>query len=78
MTRVISIEDLKGLFTKPYGTEAPTKQKWAEFYNENVIFIDPTQETECLNSYIKAQEKLVKRCDDVFLETHAISITEYC
>ena len=30
MTRVISIEDLKGLFTKPYGTDAPTKQKWAE------------------------------------------------
>ena len=27
MTRVISIEDLKGLFTKPYGTDAPTKQK---------------------------------------------------
>ena len=45
MTRVISIEDLKGLFTKPYGKDAPTKQKWAEFYNENVIFIDPTQET---------------------------------
>ena len=43
MTRVISIEDLKGLFTKPYGADAPTKQKWAEFYNENVIFTDPTQ-----------------------------------
>ena len=38
MQRVISIEDLKGLFTIPYGTDAPTKQKWAEFYNENVIF----------------------------------------
>ena len=49
MTRVISIEDLKGLFTKPYGTDAPTKQKWAEFYNENVIFTDPTQETEGLD-----------------------------
>ena len=40
MKKVISIEDLKGLFTKPYGTNAPTKQKWDEFYNENVIFID--------------------------------------
>jgi len=29
MTKAISIEDLKGLFTKPYGTDAPTKQKWA-------------------------------------------------
>ena len=78
MTRVISNEDLKALFTKPYGTDAPTKKKWAEFYNENVIFQDPTQETEGLESYVKAQEKLVKRCDDVFLETHAISITGDC
>ena len=61
MTKAISIEDLKGLITKPYGTDAPTKQKWAEFYNENVIFTDPTQETEGLDSYVKAQEKLVKR-----------------
>ena len=38
MTREISIEELRGLFTKPYGSDAPTKQKWAEFYNENVIF----------------------------------------
>ena len=56
----------------------PTKQKWAEFYNENVIFTDPTQETEGLDSYVEAQEKLVKRCDDVFLETHAISISGNC
>ena len=68
MTRVISIEDLKGLFTKPYGTDAPTKQKWAEFYNDDVIFIDPTQKTEGLNSYILAQEKLIKRCEDVYLK----------
>ena len=69
MTRVISIEDLKGLFSKPYGTNAPTKQKWAEFYNENVIFTDPTQETEGLDSYVQAQEKLVNRCDDCLLYT---------
>ncbi len=60
MSKVISIEDLKELFTKPYGKDAPTKQKWAEFYNDNVIFIDPTQETNGLDSYIEAQEKLVK------------------
>ena len=66
MSKVISIEDLKELFTKPYGKDAPTKQKWAEFYNDNVIFIDPTQETNGLDAYIEAQEKLVKRCDDVF------------
>tara|TARA_Y100000813_G_scaffold197491_1_gene182942 strand:+ start:587 stop:1018 length:432 start_codon:yes stop_codon:yes gene_type:complete len=76
MSKVISASDLKSLFTKPYGTQAPTKQKWEEFYNHNVIFIDPTQETKGLESYIKAQEKLIKRCDDVYLETHAISVSE--
>ena len=75
MSRIFSIEDLRNLFTKNYGDEPPTKKKWAEFYDENVIFIDPTQETKGLDSYIEAQEKLLKRCDDVYLKTHAISIS---
>ena len=76
MSRVISEDDLRGLFTKPYGKDAPSKQEWAEFYNENVIFIDPTQEKKGLDSYVEAQKKLLKRCDDVYLEPHAISISE--
>ena len=76
MSKVISASDLKRLFTKPYGTKAPTKQKWEEFYSHNVTFIDPTQETKGLESYIKAQDKLIKRCDDVYLETHAISVSK--
>ena len=78
MEKIISIEDLKELFTKPYGKDDPSKQKWAEFYNIEVTVIDPTQETKGLDSYIKAQEKLVDRCDDVFLETHAISKSGNC
>ena len=78
MARIISAEDLKKLFSKPYGYAPPTKQKWAEFYNDNVIFVDPTQKTQGLDSYIKAQNKLVKRCDDIYIETHAISINRYC
>ena len=78
MAKIISTEDLKELFTKPYGVKPPTKQKWSKYYNKDVIFIDPTQKTIGLDSYIKAQEKLVKRCDDVFLETHAISISGNC
>ena len=78
MSKIISVEDLRELFTKPYGKDAPTKQQWAEFYDENVNFIDPTQQTKGLDSYINAQEKLVKRCDDVYLETHAISINGNC
>ena len=75
MSKTISTEKLKELFTKPYGSSPPSKKIWAEFYNESVIFIDPTQETHGIESYIKAQEKLIKRCDDFYLETHAISIT---
>ena len=78
MSKVITIEDLRELFTKPYGADAPTKQKWGEFYSDDVIFIDPTQAKKGLASYIEAQEKLIKRCDDVFLETHAISINGDC
>ena len=78
MSNIISIEDLKGLFTKAYGTDAPTKEKWSEFYNQNVIFIDPTQKTVGLDSYIEAQDKLVKRCDDIYIETHAISVSDKC
>tara|TARA_Y100000991_G_scaffold52466_1_gene38262 strand:- start:42 stop:473 length:432 start_codon:yes stop_codon:yes gene_type:complete len=78
MNSIISVEDLRSLFSKPYGYPSPTKQKWAEFYNSDVIFIDPTQKTEGLDRYVEAQEKLVKRCDDIYLETHAISIDENC
>ena len=78
MTRIISSEDLRSLFTKPYGSAPPTKQQWSEFYNEDVIFIDPTQTTHGLDLYIQVQDKLVKRCDDIFLETHAISVDEHC
>ena len=74
MSNTITKSDLKELFTKSYGANPPTRQKWSEFYNEDVIFIDPTQKTFGLDSYIKAQDKLIKRCDDVFIETHAISI----
>ena len=78
MSKTISIDELKELFTKPYGKSAPSKQKWAEFYNKDVTFIDPIQETKGLDSYVAAQEKLINRCDDVFLETYAISINEHC
>ena len=62
------------------GRASPCQGECREFESLHplFIFIDPTQETEGLDSYIKAQEKLVKRCDDVFLETHAISINGNC
>ena len=72
----ISQNDLKALFNKPYGGDVPDYKKWAKFYQKDVIFIDPTQKTIGLNSYIEAQNKLIKRCDDIFLKTHAILVDE--
>ena len=74
MYQPISEEDLKDLFTKDYGDKPPSKEKWSKYYEDDVIFIDPTQEKSGLVAYIEAQNKLIKRCDDIFLETHAIAI----
>ena len=74
MNKTISEEELRDLFTKSYGEKPPTQEKWSKYYEDDVIFIDPTQEKIGLVSYIEAQDKLIKRCDDVFLETHCIAI----
>ena len=76
MTMQITEKDLKDLFTKGYGDEPPNKATWSKYYEDNVIFIDPTQEKNGLDAYIEAQNKLIKRCDDVFLETHSIAIKD--
>ena len=74
MNNSLSEEDLKDLFTKGYGDKPPTKEKWSKYYQDDVLFIDPTQEKSGLIAYIEAQEKLIKRCDDVFLKPHSIAI----
>ena len=61
MSKVISEKDLQNLFNKPYGIDPPSREKWSELYNENVVFIDPTQKTKGLDSYIEVQEKLIRR-----------------
>ena len=76
MNKHISEEDLRDLFTKNYGDKPPTNEKWSKYYEDDVVFIDPTQKKTGLIAYIAAQEKLLQRCDDVFLETHAIAINK--
>jgi len=76
MNRNITEGELQKLFTKPYGVQAPTKELWASFYEDDVLFIDPTQEKYGLDSYIETQENLIKRCKDVYLETHAVAINQ--
>ena len=76
MSRNITEEELQSLFTKPYGGESPSKNVWASFYEDDVLFIDPTQEKYGLDAYIEAQENLIKRCKDVYLESHAVAINQ--
>jgi hypothetical protein len=65
---------LRALFTKPYGAGAPSAEQWRELYADDVHFQDPTQEHEGIDAYLKAQEGLLKRCDDVSLAPGALAI----
>ena len=76
MQNYITEEELQQLFTKPYGAKPPSKNMWASYYEEDVLFVDPTQEKFGLDAYIEAQENLIKRCNDVCLETHAVAINQ--
>ncbi len=71
----MDIDRLRALFTKPYGSPAPSEAQWRELYAENVHFQDPTQERQGIAAYIKAQQGLLQRCDDVYLTAGAIAIT---
>ena len=61
MNKTIGKNDLENLFNKSYGQNPPTKDQWSKFYNKDVVFIDPTQQTKGLNYYVETQEKLIKR-----------------
>ena len=76
MTKLINEEELIKLFTKEYGAKAPSKKEWSRYYQDDVLFIDPTQEKFGLDAYVESQEKLIQRCKDVYLETHSIAINK--
>jgi len=65
---------LRQLFTKPYGVAAPDEQQWRDLYAADVHFEDPTQKRSGIGAFIQAQQDLVRRCDDVFLEAGAVAI----
>tara|TARA_B100000212_G_scaffold172979_1_gene130084 strand:+ start:120 stop:293 length:174 start_codon:yes stop_codon:yes gene_type:complete len=56
MNKPLSEEDLKDLFTKDYGDKSPTKEKWAKYYEDDVLFIDPTQEKSGLRLILKRKK----------------------
>jgi len=67
-------DKLRALFTKPYGVAGPTADQWRSVYAPDVHFLDPTQEKHGIEAYIAAQDGLIKRCDDVFLEPGEVAL----
>ena len=70
----LNSEALRRLFSKPYGTPGPTPEQWRAVYAEDVLFVDPTQVKQGIDAYIRAQDGLMKRCDDVFLESESVAV----
>ena len=73
---LIKEQELKNFFNLSYGEKPPSREKWEYFYNKEVIFIDPTQKRNGIDEYIKAQDGLINRCDDIFLKSHSIAINK--
>ena len=71
---IIQETELEKFFNLSYGEKAPSREEWESLYNEQIRFIDPTQEKNGIEEYIKAQEGLFKRCDDIYLKSHSIAI----
>ena len=57
-------------------TPTPSKEEWESLYNKRVKFIDPSQERIGIEEYIKAQEALIKRCDNIHLESNSFAISK--
>jgi hypothetical protein len=75
LTLPLTEEGLRVLFTKPYGAPMPAPEQWRAIYSEAVHFQDPTQEKHGIEAYLAAQEGLVRRCDDVYLNPGSIAIS---
>jgi len=71
----IKENELKHLLNLSYGDKASSKEEWEALYSAQVKFIDPTQK-KGIDAYIKSQNRLIKRCDDVFLKSHSIAINK--
>ena len=73
---LIHEKELTKFFNLSYGGKAPSREDWKSLYNKKVKFIDPTQEKHGIEAYIKAQDGLINRCDDIYLESHSIAINK--
>ena len=71
---LIQEKELKKFFNLSYGEKTPSRDEWELLYNKEVKFVDPTQEKFGIDAYIKAQDDLIKKCDDIYLKSHSIAI----
>jgi len=72
----LTAERLRALFTRPWGGPGPTREQWRQLYADGVRFSDPTQSSQGFDAFLAAQEGLVKRCDDVLLDAHAVALQQ--
>lgn len=75
LTPPLTEQMLQTLFTKPYGAPGPSPEQWRAIYDPGVHFQDPTQDKRGIEAYIVAQEGLLRRCDDSFLEAGAVALS---
>ncbi len=59
-----------------FGEKDPSREEWKSLYNNEVKFIEPTKERNDIYEYIKAQDRLIKRYYDIYLESNSISINK--
>jgi len=72
----LTAERLRALFTRPWGGPGPSREEWRQLYADGVRFSDPTQSAAGIDAFLAAQEGLVKRCDDVLLDAHAVALDQ--
>tara|TARA_B100000965_G_scaffold359927_1_gene340321 strand:+ start:222 stop:647 length:426 start_codon:yes stop_codon:yes gene_type:complete len=73
---LVNEKELEKFFNLSYGDKTPSRQEWEYFYSKEVKFIDPTQEKYGICAFIKAQDELIKKCDDIYLKSHSIAINK--
>ncbi|MDA0716587.1 MAG: nuclear transport factor 2 family protein [Cyanobacteria bacterium] len=71
---MVEKDQLRALFNKPYGAPSPSEAEWLKLYADDVHFSDPTQERDGFGAFLKAQEELIKRCDDVYVKPGTIAV----
>ena len=61
---LLNADQIRALFTKPYGTPGPTAAQWKAVYADDVHFTDPTQERQGVDAYTVSYTHLTLPTND--------------